>query len=104
MTPSGGVESAVPGPIALEGRGGPVDGAPVQLCDQARTAPHTVRLHEYAAQRDGNVQLGPRQARSRDESQEAFFELAPGEGGAYFGGGEDVADCRSTASPWVAGK
>src|SRR3954453_19560471 len=77
--PSGGVERAVPRAIALERRRGSVNGLPVQLRDQALTAPDTVGLHEAAPQGDLSVQPGPRQSALGEEPQEAFLQLAPGE-------------------------
>ena len=102
--PTGCVEGAVPRPIALERRGGPVDGAPVQLCDQAGIAPDAVGLHEPSSQGDRSIQLGPREAALGEEPQEALLQLAPGERGPEGTGGEDRADRSGTASPWVSGK
>ena len=84
--------------------GGPVDGASVQLRNHTRTAPHAVRLHEPVAHRNGDVELGLRQTPASQEPQKALFQLAPRDGGADVAGGEDRADRRGTAPPWVAGK
>src|SRR2546425_11270157 len=79
-----------------------MDGAPVQLCDHARTAPETVDLDEPAAQGDGNVQLRLRQAPVDDEPQEALLQLAPGERGPDATRREDHADRPRPAPARVA--
>src|SRR4051794_273142 len=77
--PAGRTEAPVPGAVALERGGGVVDGAAVQLRDEARRAPNAVAFEPPAASLEPSVHLGRRQTGLVHEVQEPGLELAAGD-------------------------
>jgi hypothetical protein len=81
-----------------------VEGAAVELDDQALLDPSAIRLDEAVAQEDGNVQPRHRQPAALQEAPKAFLQLASRQPGADLGHTQDGADGRRSAAPGVAGE